>query len=323
MKYKSFYLLSLLVIALASSYPLYMGALTLGRFLQKGYINTLEYPKYLIPYVPICTALLTAAALMPVIFRLFRRHALAASSTLGLLVFLIAETGLEKIRVIEGTMQMPLESWQLSLCMATPEVLRSIGKPIYAAGNPAFKVHFYIISALIILVVLSTIYGISKMLREQDFSRRRPLVIQGVSILVFIGLCILACLTAFYRNGTINISPLSSILMSIFFIVFGITAGTYCGSILYGKGRLLMVLIPAAAASLTTLLMYIGELTLMGGVLFRYGSGILFEPLAPVPFSIVDIAIILFSGFSTFKIMDYIFQTEQITSPSGSMKQVP
>lgn len=305
MKYKSFYLLSLVSVAAVSAYPMYMGAATLGNFLEKGYINTLEYPKYIIPYTPICLALIATVLAMPLIFRLFGRYALTAASLLALLIFFAAEAGLENIRVIEGNMEMPLQSWQLSLCMATPEVLRSIGKPIYAAGNPAFKIHFYIIAVIIILAVLNTVYGASKMLLEQDFSKKRPLIIQAASVVLFIGLCIFACFTAFYRNGTIEISPLSAMLMCFFFIVFGITTGAYCGSLFCGRGRMLSVLLPAAAASLTTLVMYMGELVLMGGVLFQYGSGPLFEPVSPLPFSFIDIAIILFSGIATYILMDF------------------
>lgn len=321
MKYKNFYLLSLLGVVLASVYPIYMGVVTLGSYLQNGYINTSDYPKYIIPYTPICIALIASAALMPLIFKLFKGFTLPAVSLLGTGIFLASEFGFEQIKVIEGYVKMPVESWQLSLCMATPEVLRSIGEPIYAANNPAFKIHFYIIAIVIILAVLNTIYGFSKMLREQDFGKKRPLIAQAVSAILFISLCILACFTAFYRNGTINISPLSAILMSIFFIVFGITAGIYWGSIFYGKSNLLSKVIPAVTASLTTFIMYIGELVLMDGMLFKYGSGSFFEPIETTPFSAADIVIILVSGVITYAIMQFLNSTNK-TDGEAAFNQI-
>ncbi|KJS80074.1 MAG: hypothetical protein JM58_19090 [Peptococcaceae bacterium BICA1-8] len=312
MKYKCFYLLSLLTIVLASVYPIYMGVVTLGNYLQNGSIDVADYQKYIIPYTPICIALIASTALMPVIFKLFKRYTLPVVSLLGTVLFFAFEFGFEQIKVIEGYVEMPLESWQLSLCIATPEVLRSIGEPIYAANNPAFKIHFYIIAIVIILAVLNVIHGFSKMIREQDFSKKRPLTAQAVSVVLFIGLCILACFTAFYRNGTINISPLSAILMSVFFIVFGITVGTYCGSIFYGKSTLFSKIIPAIAASLTTLIMYIGELVLMGGVLFKYGKGFFFEPIEAIPFSAADILIILVSGGITYIVMQLLNNPRKI-----------
>ncbi|MDF2510643.1 MAG: hypothetical protein K0S04_509 [Herbinix sp.] len=306
MKYRNFYLLSLLAVVLASVYPLYMGVVTMGSYLENGYIDAANYQKYIIPYTPICIALIASIALMPLIFKLFRRHTLPIISFIGTVLFFVSEFGFEQIKVIEGYEVMPLESWQLSLCMATPEVLRSIGEPIYAANNPAFKIHFYIIAIVIILAVLNVIYGFSKMLREQDFGKKRPLIAQAVSVVIFIGLCILACFTAFYRNGTINISTLSAILMSVFFIIFGITVGIYCGSIFYGKTKLLSKIIPAITASFTTLIMYIGELVLMGGVLFKYGNGFFFEPIEAIQFSAADIIIILLSGVITYIIMQLL-----------------
>jgi hypothetical protein len=249
---------------------------------------------------------------MPLIFKLFKRYTLAVVSFLGTVIFFASEFGFEQIKVIEGYVKMPLESWQLSLCMATPEVLRSIGEPIYAANNPAFKIHFYIIAIVIILATLNVIYGFSKMLREQDFEKKRPLIAQAVSVVLFIGLCILACFSAFYRNGTINISPLSAILMSVFFIVFGITVGIYSGSIFYGKSKLLSEIIPSITASLTTLIMYIGELVLMGGVLFKYGNGFFFEPIEAFPFSTADIIIILVSGVITHIVMQLLNNPRKI-----------
>lgn len=306
MTYRKFYLYSIIGIIMASAYPIYMSIVTLAGYLQNGSVNAADYQKYIIPYAPICIALIISAALMPLIFKLFRQFTLPAVSLIGTVLFFISEFGLEQLKIIEGSAEMPLQSWQLGLCVATPEVLRSIGKPIYAADNPAFKVHFYVIAVVIILAVLNVIYGFSKIFRDKSFSKKPPLIAQAVCVAVFIALCILACFTAFYRNGTLNISPLSAVLMSVFFTVFGITVGVYFGSIFYGRSNLLSKILPAVTASLTTIIMYIGELVLMGGVLFKYGSGFLFEPFGIVPFAVIDLIIILFSGIITYTIMSFL-----------------
>lgn len=314
MSYKKFYLLSLFILLSASIYPLYMGLTTLGNYLEHGFIYASDYPKYIIPYTPICIALIASSALMPLIFKLCKSRTLPVVSVLGILLFLTFEFGFEQIKVIEGYVAMPLESWQLSLCMATPEVLRSIGEPIYAANNPAFKFHFYLIALVIILTVLKVVYGFGKMSREQNFSKKHPLIAQGVSVLLFISLCILACFTAFYRNGTLHISPLSALLMAGFFTVFGITAGIYCGSLLYGRSPLFAKTISALSASLTTLLMYLGELVLMDGVLFIYGQGFFFASLEIIPFSPADLLVILGSGGITYLLMPRIIPYNHRTS---------
>jgi len=308
MSYKKFYFLSLFILLLASVYPLYMGFVTLGNYLEHGFINAADYQKYIIPYTPICIALIASAALMPLIFKLCKSYTLPVVSILGILLFLVFEFGFEQIKVIEGYVEMPLESWQLSLCMATPEVLRSVGQPIYAANNPAFKFHFYLIAIVMILAALNVIHGFGKMIRERNFSRKRPLIAQGVSALLLISLCIFACFTAFYRNGTLHIPSLSALLMAGFFTVFGITAGIYTGSLFYGRSPLFAKTIPALSASLTTFLMYVGELVLMDGVLFIYGQGFFFASLEIIPLSPADLLVILGSGVITYILMHTLIQ---------------
>ncbi len=167
----------------------------------------------------------------------------------------------------------------MMMCMATPEVFKTIRNPLVSQYSPAFKIHFYIISIVVILAVINVIYGFGKMIAENNYSKIKPLIAQAVSTVIFIGLCILACFTAFFRKGTIVISPISAFLMTIFFIVFGVTAGVYIGSFFYGKKKLFSTVLPSVFAMITTFVMYVGELVLMGGKLFRFGTGFLFESL--------------------------------------------
>ena len=298
-KYKSFYIVSLIILILLSVYPIYMGITVFIQYSQNGSIAAEEYPKYIIPYTPMCIAIIASAALLPAIYKLSRRFSLIIDSCIGVVLFFATELFFEQIKVVEGYQTLPLDSWQYSLCIATPEVLQSIGEPIYAENNPAFKVHFYLIAIVIILSVIGVLYGFMKMLKEGIYQKMKPLVVQTVCVTIFVSMCILACFTAFYRNGTMYISPLSAFLTGLFFVVFGVTLGAYFASHLYGKSQLLSVWVPAIIAMLTTIVMYIGELVLMDGCLFVLGRGILFEPLGAVPFSVCDILIVMISGIIT------------------------
>ncbi len=304
--YRSFYLISLLIIVLLSAYPIYMGVKIVRDFLDVGFVLSVEYPKYVIPYTPVCIALIISAAILPIIYKLARRFSQLITSAVGVVVFLVVERLFEKIEVKEalvvdllGQGTVPLESWQLSLCIATPEVLEAIGKPTYAESNPVYKIHFYIIAILIVVCVIGILCGFTKMILEGRRDIKKSLAVQTASVAVFIGLCIFACFTAFYRNGTINISPLSSFLTGLFFVVFGVTFGMYIAGFLRGKNRWLTVCVPALCASAMTVVMYIGELFLMGGEVFRFGDGAFFQPLGIVPLSLCDISIILLSGVIT------------------------
>lgn len=298
-KYKSFYISSLVIIILLSVYPIYMGTKVLLQHYQNGFVSPDEYPKYIIPYTPICIALIITAAALPLIYKFAKSLTLIISSCLGIGLFFIFELFFEKIKVDDGLIRLSIKSWQYSLCIATPEVLKAIGEPIYTENNPAFKVHFYLISLLIILSVTGVLYGFLKLYKEGIYYKKKALIIQTICVVIFIGLCILACFTAFFRNGTLYISPLSAFLTGLFFVIFGVTFGMYFASHLYEKGKLLGVWLPACIAILATIAMYIGELVLMDGKLFAFGKGIFFEPLGGLAFSLCDIVIILLSGIIT------------------------
>jgi len=298
MKNKVFYFL-LAILILLSAYPIYMGITVFWQYFVNGSVAAEDYPRYIIPYTPMSLAIIFSAALLPAVYKFSKRFSLVLGSCIGIGLFLVGELFFEQIKVVEGLTALPLDSWQYSLCVATPEVLRSIGEPIYASNNPAYKVHFYLIAIVIILSVINILHGFLRIHKEGSYQKKKPLIVQTVCIAGFIGLCILACFTAFYRNGTLYISPLSAFLTGLFFVVFGVTFGMYFAGHFYRKGKLLSVWVPAIIAVFTTMAMYIGELVLMDGHLFIFGRGIFFEPLGTVPFSLCDILIVLISGIIT------------------------
>jgi len=307
---KIYHFLSLGIVFLLSFYPLIMGAQLLIAYIRDGYVNVANYPKYVIPYTPIAIALILSVALLPLTVKLCKKFALLALSIFGTGIFLLSEILFEQVTVFsvkEGFAN--VGSWQSYVCIATPEVIgaieykETIGQALVSRYNPIFKVHFYLIAILIVLAVIGVIFGFGKMIRDKNYDKKKPLIIQTVAVSVYIGLCVFACFTAFYRTGELNISALSSWLMSIFFIVFGLTAGVYSGSLLYFKKPLISRLIPAVIAAVTTFIMYIGELVLMGGVLFKFGNGFMFDPLGACPFAPIDLLVIALSGAITHLIL--------------------
>ena len=91
--------------------------------------------------------------------------------------------------------------------------------------------------------------------------------------------------------------------MTVFFIVFGMTFGIYAGSLLWEKKPVWSRLLPAVVSALMTIVMYVGELVLTGGGLFRFGNGFLFSPFDGIPFAWIDIITIVLSGVFTYFVM--------------------
>jgi len=63
-----------------------------------------------------------------------------------------------------------------------------------------------------------------------------------------------------------------------------------------GKKKTLAVLLPSIVASAVTIVMYIGEMVLLSGHLYRFGTGFLFEEFPGIVLAPVDILVIVASG---------------------------
>jgi len=302
-KFKNYYLLSLLGVLLASCYPIYMGITVIVDMIRYGTVYAENYPKYIIPYTPIALALLVGVTLIPVAIKYFKKYALLFGTVISTLIFFVSEFLFERnitvTRTITGAFAQ-LKDWQLALCAVTPEVFES-GKLtevdiLMGEYSPAFKLHFYIISIVLIISLLNCFYGFAKMIHTGDKSRCKSLTIQSIASGAFLGMCIWACFTAFYRNGDIKVSALSAILMSAFFVLFGVTVGIYVASFTLNKRPLLSVWLPSISAAMVTLVMYIGEMILLSGHLYRFGDGAFFAGIPGIVLAPVDIVVIIASG---------------------------
>ena len=295
--YKKYYFFTLIGVLIASFYPLYMGVKVAVDMITNGTVLQENYPKYIIPYTPIAVAILLGVLLMPLFAKGF---ALLGGSICSLGAFLGTELLLEKCVNITSDTVVALEDWQMFSCVVPYDFreTQSLTPIDILIGDydPMFKLHFYLISVVIILSVLNCIYGFGEMVRTHNKKRLKALVLQSVSAVLFLGLCILACFTAFWRDGQIQVSVLSAILMSMFFIVMGVTAGIFVGSFILGRGRLVSVFIPSLVSVVVTMLMYVGELILLQGNLYRFGKGMIFEGIGSLVVAPVDIAVIILSG---------------------------
>lgn len=295
--YKKYYFFTLIGVLIATFYPLYMGVKVAVDMITNGTVLQENYPKYIIPYTPIAVAILLGVLLM---LFLKGRFALLGGSICSLGAFLGTELLLEKCVNITSDTVVALEDWQVFSCVVPYDFreTQSLTPIDILIGDydPMFKLHFYLISVVIILSILNCFYGFGEMLRTHNKKRLKALVLQSVSAVLFLGLCILACFTAFWRDGQIQVSVLSAILMSMFFIVMGVTAGIFVGSFILGRGRLVSVFIPSLVSVVVTVLMYVGELILLQGNLYRFGKGMIFEGIGSLVVAPVDIAVIILSG---------------------------
>lgn len=311
--FRKYYLFSLLGVLLASCYPIYMGISVIVDMIRYGTVYAENYPKYIIPYTPIALALLVCVALIPVALKYFKKYALLFGTVISTVLFFVFEFILERAVTVTRTVTgifSTLEDWQMFMCYVPPNSFeeRTWTEVDVLMGeySPAFKLHFYIISIVLIISILNCFYGFAKMIHTGDKSRCKSLVIQSVASGAFLGMCIWACFTAFYRNGDIQVSALSAVLMSVFFVLFGVTVGIYIESFALNKKPLLSVWLPSVSAAVVTLIMYIGEMILLSGHLYRFGDGFFFAGIPGIVLAPVDIVVILGSGVMTAIIASFV-----------------
>ena len=299
-KYRNFWLLMLALVIFACAYPIYMGVRVAAEMARSGAVPLEDYPKYVIPYTPIAVALIVGVALLPLWQKLFRKWGLLPGALFSTAVFFAAERLMETKILVQTQELVPLESWQMAMCYVPPEQYRTrtweAVDVLLGGYSPAFKLHFYLISVVIIVSLLNCVYGFAGMVRTGDTGRKKALTVQTVTALAFLGMCIWACFTAFYRTGEITVSPLSAVLMAVFFVLLGVTVGVFVGSMLLGRRKSLSVVLPAVAALAVTAAMYAGEMILLSGHLYRFGTGFFFDGLGALVLSPADLLIVLLSG---------------------------
>ncbi|MBQ9939930.1 MAG: hypothetical protein IJO74_00090 [Clostridia bacterium] len=310
---RNYYLFSILGVFLASCYPIYMGLSVIADMIRYGTVYAENYPKYIIPYTPIALSLLFGVALIPITTKHFKKYPLLFGTASSTVVFFAVEFLLERTVTVTRTVTgifSTLEDWQMYMCYVPPNSFeeRTWTEVDILMGeySPAFKFHFYLISVVLIISILNCFYGFAKMIHTGGESRRKSLVIQSIASGAFLGMCIWACFTAFYRNGDIKVSALSAVLMSVFFVLFGVSLGIYIASFTLNKKPLLSIWLPSVSAAVFTLVMYIGEMILLSGHLYRFGNGFFFEGIPGIVLAPVDIIVILASGVIATIIANFV-----------------
>lgn len=305
-QFNRYYLLSCIGVLIASYYPLSMGARVISDMIVNGTVLKENYPKYIIPYTPISATLIIGVFLLPLCIKLFRKYAVAVGAFMATGVFFIFELLFEqKVVVSTGETVTKLEDWQMFMCYVPPEgwgetvttyKTQTAVDILMGEYDPAFKLHFYMISVVLIATALNCFYGFGQMIKTGEKKRLKSLVLQSICSASFFGLCVLACFTAFWRDGSIQVSPLSAVFMTVFFVLFGITVGVFVGSFLFGTRRPVFIWVPSIVASVMTFLMYTGELILLNGYLYKMGTGLIFDSIPGIVFAPVDLLVIVSSG---------------------------
>jgi len=324
--YKRFYWLTLAVLFALSAYPLINGVRMAYISISDGAVEPDQYARYVIPYAAMCVAVLIFAAFLPVLHKM--KHAPFAIGLAGAYaVFIAVEQFMERIRIktdgmtlidtaslsIDLTPAEPsaaVDVWQASLCAVSPRARQQSaaydagGRIFYAMADDYYKIHYYLVSFILIVMVCGLLYGIGRMIRTGDGEKRKPLILQGMAAAALVSLCVFANTTAFFRQADPIQTPLASALTCLFFIMLGAAAGVYAGSFLLKKEKTAGLALPVMISVVIVILMYIGEAAMMKGGLYRFGTGWFFDGIPLIALAPVDILVVLAAGAVTWFVLN-------------------
>jgi hypothetical protein len=282
--------IALAALLAVSAYPLVMGLKLVALQLMYGGVQLQDYARWVIPYTAVCVAALAACALYPAFGRL-GKFAAPAATMLALALFLGLELFVEGVTIQSEAAKNALTA-QLLSCVYTPRAVWAFSG-IY---DDSYKIHYYLVSAVILLLCVRLFYGFGGFLSGGKRERKAPLAMQAAAFALFLGLCVLANFTGFFREKTDYLAPLPAFLTGFFFIVLGTSAGIYLGSWLIGRGAALAVWLPAAVSTAACAVMYYGEYRMFGDTLYRFGAGWFFEGLPGLALAPIDLLIIVLGG---------------------------
>ena len=324
--YKRFYWLTLAVLFALSAYPLINGVRMAYISISDGAVEPDQYARYVIPYAAMCVAVLIFAAFLPVLHKM--KHAPFAIGLAGAYaVFIAVEQFMERIRIktegmtlidpaslsVDPAVNVPpvaVDAWQASLCIVSPRAREQSkafdagGRIFYTMADDYYKIHYYLVSFILIVMVCGLLYGIGRMIRTGDGEKRKPLILQGMAAAALVSLCVFANTTAFFRQADPIQTPLASALTCLFFIMLGAAAGVYAGSFLLKKGKTAGLALPVMISVVIVILMYIGEAAMMKGGLYRFGTGWFFDGIPLIALAPVDILVVLAAGAVTWFVLN-------------------
>ncbi len=127
------------------------------------------------------------------------------ASAVSVVLFFITELLLESRVIITATVRTTLESWQMFMCYMPPESFETrtwtAVDILIGEYSPLFKVHFYLISVIIILSILNCLYGFAQMILTKNRTRLNALIAQSVCTVSEPVCCLMRCQSSFSRQS--------------------------------------------------------------------------------------------------------------------------
>ena len=166
---------------------------------------------------------------------------------------------------------------------------------------PVVKIHYYIFSIVLIIVMLNFLFDFSSLFAENvGKTSKASLITQGLAGAAYL-FAILFVRVIRYVDFDVNYITLESAISAVSCIVLAaIALGILSGCLLNGKIK--TRLIPMLVSAFVVIVLYAAEYFMLGGGLYRYGEGFFFKPLI-LGVSVANIIVVLLPCIIVFFVL--------------------
>ena len=180
---------------------------------------------------------------------------------------------------------------------------------------PVVKIHYYVFSIILILIMLNLIYNLTAIFKEnrQEISKN-SLITQGLAAACYLLAFLFVKVIHYVDFETNYITAESSVSALLCIVLAAVSGGLFVDNLLNKKGKLRLV--PSAVSSIIVIILYTAEYFMVGGF-YRYGEGFLFESLPLIKISIFNIIIVFLPALIVY----FIIKTATIIESKRNVKK--
>ena len=162
--------------------------------------------------------------------------------------------------------------------------------------TPVVKIHYYIFSIVLILIMLNFIYNLSTVFAKSGEKIKIPaLITQGLATASYVYAVLFVKVIEYIQSDMKLITTESAVSAVLCIMLAAISVGLVTDNLLSTNNKIPKTrLIPPLISAATVIILYIGEYFLLDGGFYRYGEGFLFKGLPLIGISASNIVVILF-----------------------------
>lgn len=220
-----------------------------------------------IPFAAVTVSVLFGFLFLPLLRDMPLRKKNLFVSAGATLIFCALESSAEAIAVRLDTLYVVMTHRK----MLTPDEITALARGVHFP--PAVRIHYYIFSIILIVVVLNLLYSLDNTLHANGKHGKRFVILQGIATICYATAYVLVRVMQYEDYAAMRLTWGSVFNAAVCFTLAALAVGIYVSSFLDFKGR--GKIVPSLLSVLTVLILYGAEYAMLDGEFYSYGENIM------------------------------------------------